>query len=40
MVVHKPVIWNSNDYDNDFHMKYNVYELHEYDDDTQHNEHW
>lgn len=26
------------DYDNCFHMKHNVYEVHEYDDDRQYNE--
>lgn len=28
----------NNDCDNDFHMKHNVYEVHEYDVDKKHNE--
>lgn len=34
------VLSNSNDCDSDFHMTYNVCELHEYDDDIQYNERW
>lgn len=32
------VLSYSIDYDNYFHRKHNVYELHEYDDDRKHNE--
>ncbi len=32
------MILDNTDYDSYFHMIYNVYELHEYDVDIQHNE--